>query len=40
MNKWAIGDIHGCFNTLRELVEKKLVPVATGDTLILCRRLH
>jgi serine/threonine protein phosphatase 1 len=32
MNKWAIGDIHGCFNTLRELIEKKIVPVA-GDTL-------
>ncbi len=33
MGKWAIGDIHGCFNTLRELVENKLCPT-TGDTLI------
>ncbi|MCX7744131.1 MAG: serine/threonine protein phosphatase [Flavobacteriales bacterium] len=33
MGKWAIGDIHGCYNTLRELIEKKLCP-STDDTLI------
>lgn len=33
MQKWAIGDIHGCFNTLRELIENKVCPT-TGDTLI------
>lgn len=33
MGKWAIGDIHGCFNTLRELVENQLCPT-TGDSLI------
>lgn len=33
MGTWAIGDIHGCYKTLRELIEKKIQPT-TLDTLI------
>jgi serine/threonine protein phosphatase 1 len=30
--KWVIADVHGCFKTLKTLMEDKLCP-ATGDTL-------
>lgn len=33
MGTWAIGDIHGCYKTLRELIEQKIQP-ATQDTLV------
>lgn len=33
MGTWAIGDIHGCYKTLRELIEKKIQP-STHDTLV------
>lgn len=34
MARYAIGDVHGCFLTLREMVEQKLA-VSTSDTVVL-----
>lgn len=30
-NKWAIGDVHGCFKTFKALIEERLHP-KSGDT--------
>lgn len=33
MASWAIGDVHGCFKSLRALIENKIAP-SRGDELI------